>query len=188
MTAPGDTGRWAVPRRRWHRPTWRDGLHWLLVLVVVGGSFLVVTGDTGTLALAAASMLVNVVASFHHADPETPYAARFSRPPDAATQRTVHEHVARGEPPVDGELRDLAVDYAAGWSWRLARFLVLAPGVAAAWWLVCAALTVWFDHVWPESAATRQGGLTAVVAGSAVWLVCFLPPVARRWWRLRRTV
>lgn len=186
VSAPGGTDRWAVPRRRWHRPTWRDALHWLLVLVVVGGTFLVITGDTGTLALGAASMLVNVVASFQHADEGTPYAARFSRPPDPATQRTVHEHVARGEFPADGELRDLAVDYAAGWTRRLRRFLVLATSAAAAWCLVCAALTAWFDRLWPESASARQGGLTAVVAGTAVWLVCFVLPLASRWWRLRR--
>jgi hypothetical protein len=178
--------RWAVPQRRWQRPTWRDTVNTLLLVVVLAGTVLGVTGDITALIIGVGSMLGGFITNHYRAEDEAPYAKRFSQPPDAATQRLIHDDLAGGRLPVDAALREVALDYACGWSSRLKRFLLLAPLVAAGWCLVCVVVVWWFNHRWPESTSTRTWGLTIVMAGAVCWLVCFVPPAVRQRHRLHR--
>ncbi|WP_432542134.1 hypothetical protein [Kineococcus sp. SYSU DK002] len=186
MSSQNNADRWAMPQRRWHRPTRRGVINSLFLLVTLAGTFLVVAGDTDILFIGIASMLGGFVSNHYRAEEETPYAKGFSQPPDASTQRLIHEHLARGRLPADAGLHELALEYASGWSRRLNRFLLLAPLVATGWCLLCLSITWWFNHRWPESAQTRMWGLTIVVAGAVCWLVCFVPPAVWQWRRLRR--
>jgi hypothetical protein len=186
VSSSNDASRSAVPQRRWYRPTWTDAVNSLLVLVTIAGGALVVTGDTVALFISAASMLTGIISNHYRAEEETPYAKGFTQPPDAPTQRLIHEHLARGRLPEDSALHELALNYASGWSKRLKRFLVLAPLIAAGWSLICFLIMWWLNQRWPESASTRTWGLILVVAGAMCWLVGFVPPAARQWQRLRR--
>lgn len=175
-----------MPQRRWRRPTWPDVINSLLLLMTVAGAVLVLTGDTGALFISIASMLGGFIGDLYKAQDETPYAKGFSQPPDAPTQRLIHDHLARGQLPEDQALHELAFDYASRWSRRLKRFLLLAPLVASGWCLICLLIMWWFNHRWPGSTSTRTWGFTIAAASAACWLMCFVPPAVKQQQRLRR--
>ena len=58
-------------------------------------------------------------------------------------------------------------------------------GAALAWCVVSAAVTVWFVHRWPQSAATRTGALVLTVVGAVAWALVVVVPGRGRRRRLR---
>ncbi|NAZ83765.1 hypothetical protein GTR02_18285 [Kineococcus sp. R8] len=178
-----DSSRWAMPQRRWHRPTPEEIIGSLLWVLIVAGALLEVTGDWGSLIVGSGSTLVGVISGYYRVDEATLYAKRFSHAPEAATQVLVHESVSSGEMPMDTATRELALDYATGWSRRLKRGLAITSSVALAWCLTSGVLVWLLDRRWPESTPTRGWGLAITVIGVAGWLLYAGVPWA---WRLRR--
>lgn len=175
-----------MPVKKWRRPT-RAGLtSSALFIVAWTGLLLALTADLSMLIAVGISMLGGIIAEHYGVDEDTPFATRFSTPPDTATQLRVHEAVDRGDLPVDRVTRDLALDYAAGWARQLRRTLGRAVVGLLAWWVLAIGLTTWFNEVWPESATVRTWGLWITLPGSLAWLLHSGVPGARRLAALRR--
>lgn len=186
MVSSGDEpGWWAMPQRRWQRPGWDEVLSPCSWLVVVAGALLVATGDWGSLVVGSGTPLVTTISGYHRADEEAPYAERFTRPPDAGTQRLVHDAVSADRMPSEAELRGLALDCATGWARRSRRGLGLAVLVVVACCLLGGLLVRLLDQRWPESTPVRVWGSAITVVGSIGWVLNAGIPGLRRLGRLR---